>query len=577
MKLAYRLAVLALVAFTSTSSVMALPVYLNQEEYTEALSGKLIEDTGIIVENNTNLGYIVYRDRNGTLKKSNYYVEDLEVEKYPYWENYDRIGYIDQLFPNFEFDPMDTTIDKLDVGDSIYIRKDSEGTIKYISATSDYTMRYGKVQNISSQYITLKDDKGKIYSYHLSMDVVASKGNKVINLSDIKSGDYLKVLVCQRILGAGILEEEVIEVVVDNDNRYIESLYSGNLLSIDSYKNKINFGNTRLLGVNGWLKDKSVNTFDIDNNLTEYWVGNTRVSSNALLRQYKGSNVYMAIEKYLGKDRVAKLNIQNGREQTLKTSEVMYAAPGTIRLLSGETLNVGLDSIIIRDKKMIGSESILVGDRVQAVVNGDNKLMVAKIDSYENADSLEVFRGRIKNIEDNQTFQVETFSLLEDSEWYFHTQPRTFVIDHTTKFYNASGFVVNGIDAFLDYGENNSLNAVYTILADGDKALAVIDMPYTKESIKGEVYKIEEGKLYIKDISYLDRKTNRWKEYSKKNLGAQIVIQPNTIVTKKGEMISLESIQKGDNITLMTDENIKELTEDATKQPEVKGYLINID
>ncbi len=71
---------------------------------------------GIVVENNTEYGYIVVIDNNGKKVTKNYYTDQIEVEKQPYYESGDDIGYLDQMFPNFEYDPRDTTIDEIEPG-----------------------------------------------------------------------------------------------------------------------------------------------------------------------------------------------------------------------------------------------------------------------------------------------------------------------------------------------------------------------------------------------------------------------------------------------------------------------------
>lgn len=121
----------------------------------------------------------------------------------------DRIGYIDEMFPNFEYDPRDSSITSIQAGDSIYIRLNKNGIATYISAYNDYLVRYGKV--ISFQYNTgetaslqLQDDQGNVYVYDVGLNTPVTKGSTSTALSAIKTGSWVKVLVCQKILGKAL-------------------------------------------------------------------------------------------------------------------------------------------------------------------------------------------------------------------------------------------------------------------------------------------------------------------------------------------------------------------------------------
>ena len=165
-----------------TTNNAATSSYLTQSEYSDLLYDNYTEDRGIVVENAPELGYLVYKNNKGQVITRNYYSGEVTVEKQPYYEEADRIGYLDELFPNFEFDPRDTDMSQIGAGDCIYIRMNAEGYITYISAYNDYVMRYGKV--ISFNYdagatsIQLQDEKGVVYYYELDQNTPVTKGKK---------------------------------------------------------------------------------------------------------------------------------------------------------------------------------------------------------------------------------------------------------------------------------------------------------------------------------------------------------------------------------------------------------------
>ena len=555
-----------------------VPAYYDQEAYNDYLYDNYSEDRGIVIENNPQLGYITYRNASGLTITRNYYASEINVEKQPYYELEDKIGYLDEMFPYFKYDARDTTISGIKAGDCIYIRMDKDKNVTYISAYNDYMMRYAKVNSFNfnaegNANLILEDEKGNIYSYDLALSTPVTKGGAPYSISAISPGSWVKVLISQKILGEGIIEETVEEVVIDNDTRVISNVYRGQVAAIDRYKNMLNLKNAQALGKLAWGSYNNLLRLNIDTqNIKSYLIGN-QVSLDYVARNLKNASgyVYVAAEDYKGKESAVKLNFQSKLQNTLSPSTVIYASSGVIKLLSGETLYVAEDAIIVRDKKLVESHNIMVGDVLQAVVTGENKLAVGKISSDTTTASLEVFRGRIKKITDTEQFQFETFSLLEDNKWYFHPTPRTFTIDADTKFYNESGLIPNGLDGFLAYGDSTEIGNVYTVVAIGDKAYMVVEMPYVTNSVKGQVYKSDAESIKVKDVYYYDTAKKKWVEYSKKNIGATIKLASNSIIIKDGKVVSAKSLEKGDIISAMVETNLK------TANGTVPGYIIVVE
>lgn len=584
-----QMAMLTLASLMLTTSVVAMPAYLDEDEYYEVASGEIYEDKGIVVENEPYLGYLVYRNARGEKVTANYYRQNLVVEKQPYYESSDRIGYLDELFPNFKFDPRDTTIDQIKPGDNIYLRMNKDGDIQYISAYNDYIMRYGKVKGWDMSgpgagTLTLEDDKGRVYTYTIAMNTPITKGGMVYNLGSIKPGEYMKILIAEKTLGEGIVEEEVVELVVDNDTRVISNVYKGDLMSIDGYKNTLGIAHAQSLGKTDWGPYTDVLTLRADpRTLEAYFIGNP-VSWDYMSRTLRGGNyVYAAVEDFMGKQTAVKLNFQSKMQRTLPRTEVIYSSPGVVRLLTGETLYLAKDAIVVKDKRLVEPHNIMIGDTIQTVVTGENKVAVANILSAITTGDFQVFRGRIRKIKDRQEFEVETFSLLEDSTWYFHPQPRTFAIDHTTKFYTDEGFVAKGIEEFLSYGEESQVDEVYTILAIGDKAVSITNAPYSKESIKGNVYKVEGNTVFVKDVNYYHNRQKKWVLFSKKNTGVAVEIKPNTMIIKEGQLVPASELEVGDKLTVMLEESIKDIQsgsnneDNQSNQVKAPGYILVVE
>ncbi|MGL5677040.1 MAG: hypothetical protein ACRDDX_11540, partial [Cellulosilyticaceae bacterium] len=207
MRVAKKLIAILLVGTLWGAGVSAAPLTgpMTEDQYNKEQAGLIYEDRGIVVENYPALGYMVYRNGSGQEVVAYYYSAEMVVEKAPYYEQEDKIGYIDELFPSFNFDPRDTTIEHIWPGDNIYLQMDDEGYITYISAFNDYAVRYGKVHTWvmgAEAYSTLvlEDVKGKLYHYRIPANVPISKGGRGYSLGQLKEGEWVRLLVSQKIL-----------------------------------------------------------------------------------------------------------------------------------------------------------------------------------------------------------------------------------------------------------------------------------------------------------------------------------------------------------------------------------------
>lgn len=593
LKRAIRVAVASWLILGSACTTFAIDHnYLTQEEYESLESSIVYSDKGIVVENEPGLGYLVYRDAAGTEKVAKYYSGEIKVEKQPYYDEEDRIGYIDQLFPTFNFDNRDTTIGNIKPGDNIYIQFDDEGYIQYISAYNDYIVRYGKVHTFnmgagSMRSLVLEDSTGRLYHYSIGQDTPISKASVPYSLGKLKEGEWVRLLVNQRILGAGQIEETVEEIVVDPDSKVISGIYRGELVSVNPYQNTIGIKNNQVLQKNGWGRYESINQLRVDpKTVGTYYLGNA-VSFDYIKNRIKSLDgyVYAAVESFRGKDEAVKLNFQTKKQTTLEPTTVTYASPGVVKLLTGEQIYLADDAIIVRENRLVGPASIMVGDRIQATITGENKLAAANILQGVAEGSLEVYRGRIKRIDNYQTFEVETFSLLEDGIWYYHPTPQTFSIQANTKFLTEKGIQMNGIDEFLTYGDNSKESEVYTIIAKGGEAVAISSMPYSKEAIRGEAYLSESGDIRLKDTYYYDRTKKRWALLSRKNATVNVEVSPNTVIVKEGQLVSAKAIKPGDSLMVMMEKSIQDQNkqdnntgnENSVTSYTAKSYIVIVE
>lgn len=579
---------------TPNIQTTATQLYYNQEEYNNVLNEILYEYNGIVVENHPLFGYLTYKNADGDIIKAPYYTSSLVVEKQNIEEIEDRIGYIDELFPSYEFDSRDSTIENIKPGDNIYIRTDEQGYIKYISAYTDYSLRYGKIDNIklinqNEALISFTDENGQtFFNQPLSIDTFVTKLGRPINITDIRPGEWAKFLVSRARVEEGFIEEEILEIVVDPDSRVVEDIYKGDVLQLGSFDNSLKLSDAQVLDQTGFGQYVDIISFNANPRNFDAYLDGRQTSFDYMKKFVSGSQMtaYVAIEEFMGKENVAKMNVQNDFTKLIKPAMVIDTSATEIRLMGGEILRPNQDSIVLKGDRLVSPNNILVGDTIQTIVDASNNLIVAKAVENIGQGPLTVYRGTIKKINDYDVFVVETFSLLDQDEWYYHPQPRTFALDSNTRFYDEEGFVENGIDTFLGYGTNTEINEIFTIVADGDKAVLVSKMPYTREVAKGVVYidnqaeeDEEAASILLKDVFYYNVDENLWRQFDQTNLGIGIELEENGFIIKNGELIEANRLKKGDEVSVMLTDELVNLLEDegdgeGDEVPLVPGYII---
>ncbi len=574
------------VAFLFSASIV-LPVYpqtipnMNAAEYKEAQKQKITEERGLVIANEPELGYLTYVNVKGETITRNYYKNEVKVEKAPYYEVEDLIGYIDEMFPSFQYDPRDTTAEHVQPGDYIYMHLSKDKTITHISASTSHIVRYGKVKQFTSggmamSKMMIEDEQGQIFNMEVSSQSPVTKAGIPMTVSQIQEGDWVKVLLSQGTIAPGNTAEYVKEIVVDRGSRHISNIYRGQVTHIDPYQSNLYLKNTQPMVKNGWGAYKDIKELSVKQGTVATYHMGKQVPWDYVTRylKHQPGYVYIAMEEYYGSERAVKLDFQSVHQRTLPATTIISAQPGSIKLMSGEEIEVREDAIIRRNGRLVDAYSIMASDYAQVVVTGENKAAVIDITQKPTKGNLQIFRGRIRNIKDRETFEVETFSLLEDTLWMYHPIPRTFTVDDRTKFYNEAGFANNGLEEFIGYGETTQIEEVYTIIVEGDYAQAVIKMPYTRYSVRGEIYEASNGGIKIKDTYIYHEEQKRWEVKGRKNNTQAITLKPNVAVIKNGKLISPNSLVKGDRVRIMTDVN--PLAEKETDTG-VEGYLIIVE
>lgn len=519
------------------------------------------EIRGVVTENNPGLGYITVVNNAGKEVTKKYYANTIKVEKQQYYDAMDEIGYIDSIFPNFEYDPRDTYVEDVEAGDIVFLTLDPTNTdyVASVSASTNYNIKYGKVKQVQqadADYVTIlmEYENRQTQVVEVPTSIFVSKDSAPATLSDIMAGDWIKVLVNEAIVTPGYVIQSAKEITIEGAERYVSNIYKAQLSAINAAQQQLVLKNVQLLDKTGWGAYQQVKNISLNNSSgIEFYYNGGRISLDFAMARLKNNyEAYVATENSFGGEKAVKVSIRASRDQLLSSDNIIYAdGNGTIGTSNKSSIATDMGTIVVRHGRLTDSMSVMVPDYATIALNGNNTAAVVSIEDTPNVAGLIIARGRIASIDEGKSFKVQSEAILNDMKWSYTPVQREFTIDYDTQFIGESGMV--DADTFIDYTDETKVDKVYTIITDGSRAIQVIDDKYATKGVRGTIASIDGNTVKIKDAYMYNNKTGVWSAVSAKNSALNITIPTNYIIVKNNQSAGLNALEVGSQIRVMTD------------------------
>ncbi len=557
---------------TVKGNVVTNIVYIGQDTLID-------ERRGIVIENQPDFGYMVVLGMDNVKRVYKYREKDITVEKQPYYDHEDYVGNYDEIFNYDGYDPRDATVQDIEAGDLVFLRPNAQDNayIDYISVTPNYIQRTGVVNKVTVNdgYTTVlvSFDNGQVGSYQVSDDVIVRKNNSIKDASYLEPGDNAKFLINEAIIDSGYVVESIKEISVEEQGHLISDVVKGQFTGYNAIQSEVSLTNAQTLGKNGWTNTQKMDTYSLKSNdkvdISINDVTMALTNFDRLLKNNKDYVTYMAVEQNYNGEKIKHITSYDGRDTLLATDMITnVTANGKIILQSAANeYQIKDDAIIVKNDKLVSKSALEPYDMVQVSLNGGQASVVKVLESIENT-GIQVARGRIQAVDQNNSFTVKSLVLLENNKWTYSPIERTYAIDPNTIYLTEDG-TVKDIDTFLGYTTDTVINKVYNIISDGTNALYIIESPYCNEDVNGTVYKVEDGVVYIKDVNYYDKTTNSWKSVGNKDNTATITLVENSVTIKNSEVVNPNKIEVGDKLFVKTNT----LNYEKNVPISVTGYL----
>jgi hypothetical protein len=440
---------------------------------------------GIVEENNPDLGYITLFNEDGTGIKDSYQRPWL-LRTYNYFNANDI-----EVFK----DHIEGTINDVEVGDTVFIRLGENNKILSISAVNNYIARYGTVISKSSTSIAIEYDDEIQQVLELNDSVLVIEDGRLSEIGRLESGDRVKL-----ILQITDNYTKIKEISIGTGSQQISNVYKGVISRVDLGLNRLILQNLQTFQRSSWrrVEQKGFTSVKLSEKCKIFF--NDKPLELKKANNYLRHNeVYIAVEETYGNEESAVLvSFRNQYDTEVLYDDVINRfTPGWSRFFINtidESIGLEKGTIIVKDGKLVQRSNISANEKVYVVANRDyssgqyNAGVVYLKERYDGC-SPQIYRGRIKHINDEKDFTLHSFSQLKGLRWEYSNISKTFNITYDTRILGENGVI--GTQDFIGYGEQSFVDNVVYVVADGINAILVSTAPYGTINVRGEILKIE--------------------------------------------------------------------------------------
>ncbi len=493
---------------------------------------------GIVEENNPSLGYLTLFNENGSgtgntaVLRTYNYVDQNKTEVY---RNHKLVS-----------------TDSIQAGDTAYIRLDSEGDIASISAVDNYITSYGRVISKLPSEILVEFEDGTQQFLSTPDNVIVIRDRKLVGLNALHDGDRVRLL-----LNETGKTTDVKEITIEGEEHYISNIYKGTVTKIDDISDKIVIMGLQVFNKGKWERtdQKVVTPIPLAEEF-KIFSGGTVLDIETVNRLLYSNEAYVAVEKtYGGGEQAVVLSFRNSLDTIVPTDTdtITGATTGSGAFTlerDNKKVNYSDASIIVKYGRLTTGSSLNDKDKAYLALDrnystGGYHASVVQVDEPQIDNGLTVYRGRISEINEGVNFTVESFSMIQGTDWNYYNTPKTFNITFNTRAL-IDGGVLN-IRDFKGYGDDNYLKRSVYIVADGTNTVLVSTAPFGVESIKGTVYSIDEDEIRLFKVRAYDSTDYIWKTRT----DTTINILKNSVIIQNGKVSNASSIKKGSSLRVV--------------------------
>jgi hypothetical protein len=514
---------------------------------------------GIVEDNNPQLGYITLYNEDGTGNTPQSLMQLSLYRTYNYGNQNDM-----EIYKNHR----KAQAEEIETGDTVFIKLDSSGNIISMSGVENYDVEFARILSTTLKTLSVQYDDGTQQVLDVDAAVLVTSGGRLVRYTDLKDGDRVRLL-----LHATNKFTKVREIAVENERQWITGIYKAKIAYIDEVSDKLVTQNLETLTNGQWVKAdrKGVTGIPLAEEFNLY-AGGAQMDISRVNRLLKGNEAYIAVNKdYGGEEQAVLVSFRSEDDAEIIYNDTVantLARTGEFTLFNANSrVKSDKGTIVIKDGRLVSGTNIVRDDSAYVVVNrsdanGQLFAGVVNIDTRTGGDFVQIYRARIKSINDSKDFTVESFSQLKGLTWSYANTPKTFRLNPDTKIMDDTG-VVNQRD-FIDYGSSSYANRTVYILAKDTDTVLISTVPYGIYNVRGQIFDITGGKtgeegtvtleptgLKLRNVKVYDLGTYTWSDIGETSLS----LPQNSIILKNKSIAKPSDLKKGDRIRVIKKDN----------------------
>lgn len=446
---------------------------------------------------------------------------------------------------------VETTLDDIYPQDKVFLKIEN-GLVSEISFSRTTTEFHGTLTNKTDNVFDIRKDNGETQRFSIKSTSAFFENNYRISLKDIIVGSKVKVSATKN-------SDEFIISRVDVQAEYlINNIYKAYIESYDSVGSKLVVKDLMKMEREFW--GYTVNKGFVEFPVTvssKMFYNNEKIQFDNI-NQYRGMEVFIATELGIdGSDKLAfaRLSSSSDNQANVYNGEVSDIYTSTNRLNISKfhyNFNTGDGTIFVKDGKLVTLNEISKKDNAYIVATGSGSFYtthVVYIDDRAVLEDYEIYFADITNVEVGQRVEIQTFRYYDKvkGDWIYSSRKRTLNLTSNTRIFDDNGVVNNR--------ELTSISSTHYITANivvsNGEAIVISLGENARYSMKARIGSITKtndkiDSFYIYDARQYYNDIEEWLEEESGN----IIVRPNTIYMKDGNVIFDSDVKEGDRVTI---------------------------
>ncbi|EIW00376.1 S-layer homology domain-containing protein [Thermoanaerobacter siderophilus] len=402
--------------------------------------------------------------------------------------------------------------------------------------------------------INIKLDNGQFYS--IAYDVPVIKNGNAVPLSSIKEGDYVNLYFDDPYTNVPI------KVLVENGYHKVYYIIRGNLGSLLASNNSISINNVEKYYQGTWQSANNFAYYPLDEAKIYY---NGFEVSKEDLKNYKGNQIYAAVEKHFGTDSITFINITPSFTMSYSGIASFDTQSMILTLNDGRKVTVNDGTIILKDGMKIPYTSLIGNKQVYVSFSQTDRSLYANFISVIDSVYPEYYYAKgfitsatsnsitIGNLYTSWWYQAYGYYAIQNNQWNivggtktFYVGDKTYIVDNRDKDSKVIPYT-----ELLDvkYGKSKYTSAHVYVVSQGDNAIAINIMNSTgQERVStADVVSIDGTKLTLNNVNDWNELNGVWNL----NTSLDTVDVSKTVIIKNGQAVNISSINPGDSLYII--------------------------